>query len=127
MTSGVLPPGMLANGRLETEVVFPSAKVHFFEEFDREQAGAPYFAYDHARPEKLMFDGSINDRPSGEARPSWSPSYYLQQWRQKYVALHTFPVPMGGINDQTLLSQRYRWTRGGLKGADYVPGPIWKP
>lgn len=125
MTSGVLPPGMLANGRLETEVVFPSAKVHFFEEFDREQAGSPYFAYDHARPTKLMFDGSINDRPSGEARPSWNPANGKQEWRQTYVPIHTFPLPQGGFGDPTLLSQRYRWTLGGLKGIDYVPGPIW--
>ena len=110
---------LLADGRLLTEVVFPSAKVHFFEEFDREQAGSPYFAYDHARPAKLMFDGSINNRPSGEAAPSWNPLQGKQEWRQTYVPLHTFPVPLGGLGDDTLLSQRYRWTLGGLKGIDY--------
>ena len=114
-----------AGGRNFDEVVFPSHKVYFFEEFDREQAGSPYFAYDHARPEKLMFDGSVNNRPSGEARPSWNPANGKQEWRQTYVPLHTFPLPQGGFGDPTLLSQRYRWTLGGLKGIDYVPGPIW--
>jgi hypothetical protein len=117
----------LPEGRLFSEIAFPSSKVHFFEEFDRRQAGSPYFAYDHARPKKLMFDGSINDRPSGEARPSWNAAIGKQEWRQTYVPLHTFPLPLGGLGDQTLLSQRYRWTLGGLKGIDYVPGPLMAP
>ncbi len=117
----------LHEGRFFSEIAFPSSKVHFFEEFDREQAGSPYFAYDHARPTKLMFDGSLNDSPSGEARPSWNPAIVKQEWRQTYVPLHTFPLPQGGFGDPTLLSQRYRWTMGGLKGIDYVPGPIMAP
>lgn len=110
----------LADGRNYAEIAFPSAKVHMFEEFDREQAGSPYFAYDHARPEKLMFDGSINDRPSGEAGPSWNPHQGKREWLQTYVPIHTFPIPLDGLGDPTLLSQRYRWTLGGLKGRDYV-------
>ena len=117
----------LHEGRFFSEIAFPSSKVHFFEEFDRRQAGSPYFAYDHARPNKLMFDGSINDRPSGEARPSWNAAIGKQEWRQTYVPLHTFPLPLGGLGDLTLLSQRYRWTLGGLKGIDYVPGPLMAP
>ncbi len=116
-----------AEGRNYAEVAFPSSKVHFYEEFDREQAGSPYFAYDHARPDKLMFDGALNDRPSGDARPSWNANFGKQEWRQKYVPLHTFPLPLGGFGDPTLLSQRYRWTLGGLKGIDYVPGPFMAP
>ncbi|RMH30732.1 MAG: hypothetical protein D6692_01415 [Planctomycetota bacterium] len=106
-----------------SEVRFPSAKVHFFEEFDREQAGSPYFSYDHARPDKLMFDGSVNAWASGDAMPSWNPRNGKQEWRQTYVPLDTFPVPLGGLGDDTLLSQRYRWTLGGLQGIDY-PRPL---
>jgi type II secretory pathway pseudopilin PulG len=109
----------LADGRFYPEVAFPSSKVHFFEEFDRRQAGTPYFGYDHAAPLKLMFDGSLNDRPSGEANASWNPAMGKQEWRQRYVPLHTFPVPLGGFGDETLLSQRYRWTFNGLGGVDY--------
>lgn len=117
----------LAEGRNCSEVAFPSAKVHFFEEFDREQTGSPYFAYDHARPAKLMFDGSLNDRPSGEAQLSWNPNEPRPGWRQTYVPLHTFPIPLGGFGDPTLLSQRYRWTFKGLQGIDYpaaAGGPV---
>jgi type II secretory pathway pseudopilin PulG len=109
----------IAAGRNFAEIAFPSAKVHFFEEFDRRQAGSPYFAYDHAAPLKVMFDGSINDRPSGEANPSWNSALGKQEWRQTYVPIHTFPIPLDGLGSTTLLSQRYRWTTGGLKGTDY--------
>jgi hypothetical protein len=116
----LVPPSVdLASGRNFAEVAFPSAKVHFFEEFDRRQAGSPYFAYDHAAPLKVMFDGSINDRPSDEANPSWNSGNGKQEWRQTYVPIHTFPVPLDGLGSTTLLSQRYRWTTGGLKGTDY--------
>ncbi len=105
------------------EVRFPSAKVWMHEEFDREQAGTPYFAYDHAQPAKLMFDGSINTAMSGLAASSVSPEDYLNRdkfvWEQTYVPLDTFPVPLGGLEDPTLLNMRYRWTLGGLQGIDY--------
>jgi len=101
------------------EVAFPSQKVWMFEEFDREQKGNPYFGYDHARSEKLMFDGSVNSWRSGDALPSVVIEYGLQPWTQTYVPLDTFPVPLGGLGDPTLLSQRYRWTFRGLAGVDY--------
>jgi competence protein ComGC len=114
--------GALPSGRTDTEVLFPSQKVHYFEEFDRTLKGlptTPYFAYNFAAPRKVMFDGSINTRPSGQARSSRSPAQPTVVWNQTYVPLHTFPIPMGGLGDNTLLNQRYRWTRYGLEGIDY--------
>lgn len=114
----------LAQGRSYTEVFAPSGKVHMFEEFDRRQPGQPYFAYDHARPLKLMFDGAVNNRPSGEANPSWNPAEpqtIVTGWRQNYVPLDQFPVPLSGLGEQIELSQWYRWTRFGLQGIDYTP------
>ena len=116
--------------RFMSEVAFPSKKVHMHEEFDYEQNRLPYFAYDHARPEKLMFDGSINSQPSGEANDSVSPedfdqyhpddpSGFIPVWTQRYVPLDTFPIPLGGFNDDTELNMRYRWTLYGLQGVDY--------
>lgn len=106
------------------QVQFPSAKVHLFEEFDREQLGNPYFAYNHAAPAKIMFDGSINTLQSGYANSSVSPRDYFYDgnkiiWVQTYVPIDTFPVPLGGLGDQTRLNMRYRWTLGGLSGFDY--------
>jgi len=105
--------------RFTSEVAFPSKKVHMHEEFDFEQTRYPYFAYDHAMPEKLMFDGSINSRPSGEANDSVNPADPDPVWRQRYVPLDTFPIPLGGFGDDTELNMRYRWTDGGLQGVDY--------
>ena len=117
-------PGINLGRREYNEVRFPSAKVHMFEEFDREQAGSPYFAYDHAQSAKLMFDGSINTAMSGFARSSVSPADYINGdkfvWEQTYVPLDTFPLPLGGLGDQTDLNQRFRWTLGGLQGIDYA-------
>ncbi len=110
---------VILSGRYLSEVAFPAQKVHIFEEFDREQKRFPYFAYNIAIPEKLMFDGSINSRPSGEAHDSVNPNEPGQVWTQKYVPLDTFPIPLGGFGDNTLLNMRYRWTEGGLQGVDY--------
>ena len=107
------------SGRYINQVAFPAQKVHLHEEFDREQKRFPWFAYDHAKPEKLMFDGSINSQPSGEAHDSVNPAQPGQVWRQRYVPLDTFPIPLGGFGDNTLLNMRYRWTEGGLQGIDY--------
>ena len=112
------------------EVRFSSAKVWMHEEFDREQAGSPYFAYDHAQPAKLMFDGSINTAMSCLAASSVNPEDYLNGdkfvWEQTYLPLDTFPVPLGGLEDPTLLNMRYRWTLGGLQGIDY-PQTLSRP
>ncbi len=84
--------------------------------------GAGMYAHDNEGRifSKLMFDGSVNAWASGDAMPSWNPRNGKQEWRQTYVPLDTFPVPLGGLGDETLLSQRYRWTLGGLQGVDYL-------
>ena len=115
----------LHTGRRFEEVAYPSQKVWIHEEFDREQAGNPFFAYNQARVEKLMFDGSVNNWRSGDANASVVEEDGLQPWRQTYVPLHQFPIPLGGLGDPTLLSQRFRWTMFGLRGVDY--GPVESP
>lgn len=107
------------SGRFTTEVAFPSQKVHMHEDHDREQVQYPWFAYDHARVEKLMFDGSLNNLSSGEANDSYSPDDPINVWRQRYIPLEHFPLPLGGFNDPTELNMRFRWTRDGLQGIDY--------
>ena len=105
--------------RLMGDVAFPAQKVHMHEEFDFEQKRYPYFAYDHAIPEKLMFDGSINSQSSGDANSSYSPANPSEEWTQTYIPLDTYPIPLGGLNDPTQLNMRYRWTLNGLQGVDY--------
>jgi prepilin-type N-terminal cleavage/methylation domain-containing protein len=113
----------LSTGRYMSELLFPAHKVWLFEEFDREAEGNPYFAYDHARSEKLMFDGSVNNWQSGDAYPSIIPEHGFPYsvWEQTYIPLDTFPIPLAGLGDNTRLNQRYRWTFRGLLGVDYGP------
>ena len=111
----------LHTGRNFVEVRFPGRKVWFFEEFDREASNTPYFAYNHARPEKLMFDGSVDRRMTGDAYPSIVPEYSSSFWTQRYVPLDTFPVPIGGLGSEFEMNQRYRWSTLGLFGVDYGP------
>ena len=116
--------------RMLSEVRFPSAKVLMYEEFDRERVGEPYFAYNYATVGKLMFDGSINTMRSDASQSSVSPADYQFGgkfvWRQIYLPFDQFPVPIGGLGDQTELDMRYQWTLGGLSGVDY-PQVLMRP
>ena len=47
------------------------------------------------------------------------PEYGVFHWQQAYVPLDKFPVPIGGLGDNSLVSQRFRWTFGGLSGINY--------
>ncbi len=110
--------------RRASEVVFPSAKVYMFEEFDREHSvGDLYFSYHTAAPAKLMFDGSINTQISSEAQISVNPDDYNRgyrgEWRQPYVPLDQFPIPFHGLGSTIEQNMRYRWTLGGLSGVNY--------
>lgn len=105
--------------RLMSDVAFPAQKVHMHEDHDREQKRFPWFAYGNAAVEKLMFDGSINSQISGEANDAENPAQPGQVWRQRYVPLDAFPIPLGGFNDSTQLNMRFRWTEDGLQGIDY--------
>jgi len=109
-------------GRNIAEVAYPSQKVWMFEEFDREQAGSPYFAYPQAQSEKLMFDLSVNNWASGGANSAIVPERGMFPWKQTYVPLDTFPVPLGGLGDPRLVNRRFRWTFRGLMGFDYGLG-----
>lgn len=109
----------LAAGRQLSSVLHNANKVWMFEEFDRDRQRPLYFGYDEARSDKLMFDGSVNNWASGDAAPSVVPEIGIFHWKQTYVPLDRFPTPVGGLGDPTLVSQRYRWTYGGLSGINY--------
>jgi hypothetical protein len=109
----------LADGRRFSSVLHHANKVWMYEEFDRDRTQHLYFGYDDAAVEKLMFDGSVNNWESGRAAPSVVPERGMFHWQQAYVPLDKFPVPVGGLGDTTEISQRFRWTYGGLSGINY--------
>ncbi len=118
-------------GRQLHEVVFPAGKVWMFEEFEwrprfdwgsgaweSDGIWAPYAA---ARSGKLMFDGSVHDRPAADAASAWHPwASGLEPWVQRYVPIMTFPAWRGDDRNREI-DQRFRWTRDGLAGIDYAP------
>ncbi|MCH8507235.1 MAG: prepilin-type N-terminal cleavage/methylation domain-containing protein [Phycisphaerales bacterium] len=115
-------------GRRYTQVAFPGGKVMQFEEFDRfSSRQALYFMYPEARCNLSFFDGSVRSESTGDANPGWNPATPNQEWRQRYVPLHTFPLPKTGLGETTAYCQRYRWTRHGLRGLDYGGREIGRP
>ena len=112
--------GIPLGRRKMTQVAHPSGKVMMFEEFDRfsDPAGL-YFAYPEAKCNLAFFDGSVRQEVTEDANAGWNPDQPNQPWLQKYVPIDTFPLPKGGLGDQTKYCTRYRWTRNGLQGIDY--------
>lgn len=113
--------GIPLGRRKFTQVAHPSGKVMMFEEFDRfsDSAGL-YFAYPESKCNLAFFDGSVRNEQTADANPGWNPAEPAQDaWRQTYVPLDTFPLPKGGLDDNTTYCQRYRWTRFGLQGIDF--------
>ncbi len=116
--------------RRYTQVAFPAGKVLQFEEFDRlSNRQGLWFAYPDANCNLSFFDGSVRREQTANANPGWNPGPGMrnQEWRQKYVPLHTFPAPKTGLGETTTYCQRYRWTRHGLRGIDFGGKEIGRP
>lgn len=107
-------------GRKLTEVAFPSQKVFMYEEFDRQSKSAPLYVSDpNAKANLAFFDGSIRQEKTSDANSAFDKDNPSTVWEQPYIPLDTFPLPSGGLNDQTKLDLRFRWTKNGLAGIDY--------
>jgi len=120
--------GIPLGDRRYTQVAFPAGKVLQFEEFDRFSSRQDlHFMYPEAQTNLSFFDGSVRRERTADANPGWNPAQPNQEWRQKYVAIHTFPIPKTGFGESTTYCQRYRWTRYGLRGIDYGGKEIGRP
>lgn len=109
-------------GRRADEVAFPAQKVFVFEWHDRHSADQGlWYAYPDARPNKLRFDGSAHDRPTGDAGLGWDPNEpdNLEPDIIENSWLITDPPPVGNPHERYPV--RYYFTRGGLAGIDYTP------
>ncbi len=121
---GAVPLG----NRRYTQVAHPSGKVLQFEEFDRFSSRQDlYFMYPDAQTNLSFFDGSVRRERTANANPGWNPFTPNEEWRQRYVPLHTFPLPRTGLGETTEYCQRYRWTRHGLRGIDFGGSEIGRP
>ncbi len=108
--------------RTAFEIALPAQKVFMFEWHDRHSASQDlWYAYPQARPNKLMFDGSVQDRPTGEAGEGFDPNEpgEPEAYRYPYTPLTTDPPAVGDPNAVYPVS--FRFTRDGLAGFDYTP------
>ncbi len=107
-------------GRKLTEVAHPSGKVFMYEEFDHQSKSAPLYVSDpNAKANLAFFDGSVRQEKTSAANSAHDKDNPSAVWQQPYLPLDTFPLPAGGLNDQTKLDLRFRWTKNGLAGIDY--------
>jgi len=108
-------------GRKMSQVAHPSGKVFMYEEFDRfTNEKKPLYATDPiARINLAFFDGSVRQELVKDANSAYDKDNPSAIWEQPYLPLDTFPLPSGGLNDQTKLDLRFRWTKNGLAGIDY--------
>ena len=105
--------------RFYKDVVFPSGKVHMFEEFDRlSDSSGIWFAYPNAKCNLLFFDASVRNVPTNETNAGWNPSQPNTLWTQRYLPLDKYPWYQQGFKNREEFVMRYRWTRMGLGGLD---------
>ena len=117
-----------AQQRFYKDVLFPSQKVHMFEEFDRlSNSAGIWFAYPNAKCNLLFFDSSVRNLPTNEANAGWNPNQPNRLWQQRYVPLDTFPKYAQGYKNRDTFFMRFRWTREGLGGIDFGGSEINVP
>jgi len=119
-------PGTVFGGRRQSEVNFPSAKVHMFEEFDRitNRAGI-FYSYEQANCNILFFDGSVRQLMTSASNPGWKPNEPDIYFRQAYAPLDKYPRALESPPRHNLV--HYRWTRMGLRGIDFGGKDIGVP
>lgn len=106
-----------------SDVVYPSAKAHYFEEFDYRSglgANGRYFADPQASVNVLFFDGRAGLAPVAAANPGWDPDRPCNMTLTTEVEFEPldsryFPTYPAGEN---AFNGPFRWTRGGLEGID---------
>ncbi len=108
------------------QVLFPSAKVAMFEEFDWPKK--LYYSYPEAACNILFFDSSVRSERTGDSNPGWDPGNPRDMnafTEAPYIPIDSnfFPVPQndadGDLVEDNPYPGAYQWTRGGLRGTDY--------
>jgi prepilin-type N-terminal cleavage/methylation domain-containing protein len=110
-----------------TDVTFPSAKVHMYDEMARHNGTKQFYFLDPAATEPLlMFDGSGNTSTTGDANLGWAPHRPAQEeYLIKYNPNRNdawYPPPREPTGD--IFPAVYNYTRGGLQGIDFGGRPI---
>jgi len=125
-------PGTSGNyrlgGRRLGDVAYPSHKVHLFENVMRHDGRAErYWTHWRAKVCVLSFDSSVSllATPDANQGGHLQPTNLGRRAPIRYVRAGTPDrgFPAWGDDDSTLLQPaRYRWTIGGIRGADFGQG-----
>jgi len=122
------PPSDIGDVRL-SKVAFPGNKVWMMDEHGRHRNRFPlYYGYAEAEQPLLFFDTSVRSVKSRDVNNSWWPNnprintenqgmffqYDPASWEPPLRSGSRDPVD----NNDRVVFGRYRWTRGGLQGAD---------
>lgn len=117
--------------RHESEVSFPANKVFLYDSVQRDLGRrVVFFAFPEARVPALMHDGSAGLRSTSAANRGFQPnnpqSPLPSQFQYAPNSSWEPPAPNGSPN--ALVNGYYRWTRSGLKGADWDRSEVqWHP
>ncbi len=104
--------------RRTTEILHPSRKVFLFDQAQWTGARVPIFwAYEFARPAKLMNDGSANARATSQANRGFQPHVPTSPFPTLFAYEPTAVEPPS-LNSLSLQGH-YMYTRNGLGGRDY--------
>jgi prepilin-type N-terminal cleavage/methylation domain-containing protein len=111
------------------KVMFPAQKVVWFDMFDRHFYKRDiWFAYKEAKQPLAFFDGSVSVRATRDANLGWQ-NEAGQQFANPQPSMVTY-APAGYSDPPALNSiaqpQYYRWTRGGLRGVDFIGSEVKK-
>jgi hypothetical protein len=115
-------PGGVQFGDLRISTVqYPGNKVHMHDSEARHQGKDQFYAIPSSRVPMSLFDSSVQYLQTSEANEGWNPStpqssathrfsYQPRDWEARTTT---------GNIAEPIFAGYYRWTRGGLKGADF--------
>lgn len=120
--------GKFYGNRLLNEVDHPARKVMAYDSHDRHSSKRRqlFFMYPEAKNQMLFFDGSVRDLKTSDGNRGFRPrdplnpqpsniTYDPQSWEP--------PNRFGNFNADPVVGY-YRWTRAGLRGADFGGGEV---
>ena len=117
----LVPASASLGDRRLAEVRFPGGKVFMQDSEDRLRGRSRlYYANPNATVSVLMFDGSVEARKTLDADQGWDPNRPNSRRPTQIVYRpRAWEAPIGPDQTEELYFGYYRWTRGGLQGADF--------
>jgi prepilin-type N-terminal cleavage/methylation domain-containing protein len=114
------------------DVQFPSGKVLWFDTNQRHYGKHDEFVgYDDVKTPLAFFDGSVRIKKVGDANLGWDPMdqkskdpLIIQYKPDTTPSENLWRPPARSASGVDLITARFSWTRGGLRGVDYGGGEI---